>query len=79
MKKGSAASAVGDDRPGIPQLFTSVPSLNDAASYLAGTTSIFTRCFPDISSNFLAAIEVRVLIGEVRDLIFVHFLLLDVN
>ncbi|KAL1543352.1 hypothetical protein AAHA92_20336 [Salvia divinorum] len=45
---GSAA-AVADDRPGIPQLFSSVPSLNEAASYLAGTTSIFTRCFPDIS------------------------------
>lgn len=51
MQKGSAA-AVRDDRPGIPQLFTAVPSLNEAASYLAGTTSIFTRCFPDISSNF---------------------------
>ncbi|CAA0820390.1 alpha/beta-Hydrolases superfamily protein [Striga hermonthica] len=40
-----------DDRPGIPQLFTSVsvPSLNEAASYLAETTSIFTRCFPEIS------------------------------
>ncbi|KAL3616484.1 hypothetical protein CASFOL_039874 [Castilleja foliolosa] len=40
---------VTDDRPGIPQLFTSVPALNEAASYLAETTSIFTRCFPDIS------------------------------
>ncbi|KAL9175912.1 hypothetical protein ABFS82_02G143700 [Erythranthe guttata] len=38
-----------DDRPGIPQLFTSVPALHEAASYLAETTSIFTRCFPDIS------------------------------
>lgn len=43
------AAAVRNDRPGIPQLFTSVPSLNEAASYLAETTSIFTRCFPDIS------------------------------
>ncbi|KAL2491252.1 alpha/beta-Hydrolases superfamily protein [Abeliophyllum distichum] len=34
-----------DDRPGIPQLFTSMPALNEAASYLAETTSIFTRCF----------------------------------
>ncbi|XP_011089915.1 uncharacterized protein LOC105170699 isoform X3 [Sesamum indicum] len=42
-------NAMRDDRPGIPQLFTSVPTLNDAASYLAETTSIFTRCFTDIS------------------------------
>ncbi|KAK4411219.1 hypothetical protein Sango_0194900 [Sesamum angolense] len=42
-------NATRDDRPGIPQLFTSVPTLNDAASYLAETTSIFTRCFTDIS------------------------------
>ncbi|GFP80929.1 hypothetical protein PHJA_000236200 [Phtheirospermum japonicum] len=40
---------VTDDRPGIPQLFASVPALHEAASYLAETTSIFTRCFPDIS------------------------------
>ncbi|XP_051144624.1 uncharacterized protein LOC127260747 isoform X2 [Andrographis paniculata] len=38
-----------DERTGIPQLFTSVPALNDAASILAETTSIFTRCFTDIS------------------------------
>ena len=33
----------------IPQLFTSVPSLNEAASYLAQSTSLFTRCFSDYS------------------------------
>ncbi|RXI06748.1 hypothetical protein DVH24_025884 [Malus domestica] len=33
----------------IPQLFTSVPTLNDAASYLSQTTSSFTRCFTDDS------------------------------
>ncbi|KAK6162593.1 hypothetical protein DH2020_002434 [Rehmannia glutinosa] len=42
-------TSVTDDRPGIPQLFPSVPALHEAASYLAETTSIFTRCFPDIS------------------------------
>ncbi|KZV43499.1 hypothetical protein F511_19043 [Dorcoceras hygrometricum] len=46
MENGSSP---GNDRPGIPQLFTSVPSLNDAASYLAETTSIFTRCFTNVS------------------------------
>ncbi|KAL5571827.1 hypothetical protein UlMin_021424 [Ulmus minor] len=37
----------------IPQLFTSVPlpSLNDAASYLAQTTSYFTSCFSDFSEE----------------------------
>ncbi|XP_016457436.2 uncharacterized protein LOC107781265 [Nicotiana tabacum] len=35
---------------GIPQLLTSVPALNDAASYLADTTSLFTRCFMDFSA-----------------------------
>ncbi|KAH7576252.1 hypothetical protein JRO89_XS01G0023000 [Xanthoceras sorbifolium] len=33
----------------IPQLFTSVPVLNDAASYLAQTTSLITGCFSDYS------------------------------
>ncbi|PON33408.1 Alpha/Beta hydrolase fold containing protein [Parasponia andersonii] len=33
----------------FPQLFTSVPSLNDAASYLAQTTSFLTGCFSDYS------------------------------
>lgn len=51
-------TAVRDDRPGIPQLFTSVPTLNEAASYLAETTSIFTRCFPDISSIFITISQV---------------------
>ncbi|EXB37599.1 hypothetical protein L484_021804 [Morus notabilis] len=33
----------------IPQLFTSVPSLNEAASYIAQTTSLITGCFSDFS------------------------------
>ncbi|WKA05398.1 hypothetical protein VitviT2T_023368 [Vitis vinifera] len=33
----------------IPQLFTSVPALNEAASYLAETTSFLSRCFTDYS------------------------------
>ncbi|KAF5732896.1 Alpha/beta-Hydrolases superfamily protein [Tripterygium wilfordii] len=33
----------------IPQIFTSVPSLNEAASYLVETTSLITRCFYDQS------------------------------
>ncbi|KAL6981291.1 hypothetical protein U1Q18_022921, partial [Sarracenia purpurea var. burkii] len=33
----------------IPPLFTSVPALNEAASYLAETTSYITRCFSDFS------------------------------
>ncbi|KAL3348812.1 hypothetical protein AABB24_022130 [Solanum stoloniferum] len=33
----------------IPQLLTSVPAFNDAASYLSETTSLFTRCFMDFS------------------------------
>lgn len=42
--------ATRDDRPGIPQLFTSMPpALNEAALYLAETTSIFTRCFTSAS------------------------------
>lgn len=36
----------------IPQLFTSVPSLNEAASYLAQSTSLFTRCFSDYSVEY---------------------------
>ncbi|XP_057980894.1 uncharacterized protein LOC131166396 [Malania oleifera] len=38
----------------IPQIFTSVPALNEAASYLAETTSYITRCFsefPEPSSS----------------------------
>ncbi|KAK4759323.1 hypothetical protein SAY87_022454 [Trapa incisa] len=31
----------------LPQLFTSMPSLNEAASYLAQTTSYLTGCFTD--------------------------------
>ncbi|KAM7276504.1 hypothetical protein ACFE04_018370 [Oxalis oulophora] len=33
----------------VPQLFDSVPSMNEAASYLAESTSIFTSCFADTS------------------------------
>ncbi|CAI9101304.1 OLC1v1038598C1 [Oldenlandia corymbosa var. corymbosa] len=33
----------------VPPLFSSVPALNEAASYLAETTSLFTRCFSDYS------------------------------
>ncbi|XWS35631.1 hypothetical protein CRYUN_Cryun20dG0013400 [Craigia yunnanensis] len=33
----------------IPQLFTSLPSLNEAASYLAQTTTYLTGCFSDYS------------------------------
>ncbi|KAF7844928.1 alpha/beta hydrolase family protein [Senna tora] len=35
----------------IPQLFTSVPALNEAASYLAQTTSYITGCFSDYSGK----------------------------
>ncbi|KAL7203817.1 hypothetical protein ACSBR2_016963 [Camellia fascicularis] len=35
----------------MPQLFTSVPALNEAASYLVETTSYITRCFPDFSET----------------------------
>ncbi|KDP28844.1 hypothetical protein JCGZ_14615 [Jatropha curcas] len=40
--------SVGDDRL-IPPLLTSVPALNEAASYLVQTTSLLTRCFTDYS------------------------------
>ncbi|KAK7277103.1 hypothetical protein RIF29_18253 [Crotalaria pallida] len=33
----------------IPQIFSSVPALNEAASYLAQTTSYLTGCFSDYS------------------------------
>ncbi|XP_021280128.1 uncharacterized protein LOC110413589 isoform X2 [Herrania umbratica] len=33
----------------IPQLFTSLPALNEAASYLAQTTTYLTGCFSDYS------------------------------
>ncbi|KAI4370342.1 hypothetical protein MLD38_018705 [Melastoma candidum] len=36
----------------FPQLFTSVPSLNDATSYLAQTTSYITSCFSDYSVDY---------------------------
>ncbi|KAA8515881.1 hypothetical protein F0562_019060 [Nyssa sinensis] len=39
---------LGNDRF-IPQLFTSVPALNEAASYIAETTSYITSCFSDFS------------------------------
>ncbi|KAF5199006.1 alpha/beta-Hydrolases superfamily protein [Thalictrum thalictroides] len=38
----------------VPQLFTSVPTLNDAASYLAQTTSYLTRCFADFTDESVA-------------------------
>ncbi|XP_048335428.2 uncharacterized protein LOC107422700 isoform X2 [Ziziphus jujuba] len=41
----------------IPQLFTSVPSLNEAASYLAQTTSYLTGCFSDNSERSLGDAE----------------------
>ncbi|XP_054781466.1 uncharacterized protein LOC129288761 isoform X2 [Prosopis cineraria] len=48
----SSTPLMGDSYDGIiPQLFTSVPALNDAASYLAQTTSYFTRCFSDYSAT----------------------------
>lgn len=37
----------------IPQLFTSVPALNEAASYLSQTTSYLTRCFTESARQFL--------------------------
>ncbi|KAF9602650.1 hypothetical protein IFM89_030538 [Coptis chinensis] len=37
----------------VPQLFTSVPTLNDAASYLAQTTSYLTHCFVDSTEEAL--------------------------
>ncbi|KAJ9171210.1 hypothetical protein P3X46_014605 [Hevea brasiliensis] len=36
----------------IPQLFTGVPVLSEAASYLAQTTSLLTRCFSDYSLEY---------------------------
>ncbi|KAL3537047.1 hypothetical protein ACH5RR_000413 [Cinchona calisaya] len=44
----ASGDALRNDRL-IPQLFTSVPTFNEAASYLAETTSLFTRCFSDFS------------------------------
>lgn len=35
----------------IPQLFTSVPALGEAASYLSDTTSYLTSCFPGFSEQ----------------------------
>ena len=35
----------------IPQIFTSVPALNGAVSYLAETTSYITSCLPDFSGE----------------------------
>ncbi|KAG5022271.1 hypothetical protein JHK85_018613 [Glycine max] len=37
----------------IPQIFSSMPALNDAASYLAQTTSYITGCFSDYSGKLL--------------------------
>lgn len=38
----------------IPQLFTSVPALNEAATYVAQTTSYLTSCFSDSSGISLS-------------------------
>ncbi|XP_021756342.1 uncharacterized protein LOC110721491 isoform X1 [Chenopodium quinoa] len=43
----------------IPQLFTSVPALNDAASFIAETTSYITSCFPDFSDQSTREAGVR--------------------
>ncbi|KAK4270504.1 hypothetical protein QN277_023533 [Acacia crassicarpa] len=49
----SSIPLMGDSMDGIiPQLFTSVPALNEAASYLARTTSYFTGCFSDYSVEY---------------------------
>ncbi|KAK9120594.1 hypothetical protein Syun_018211 [Stephania yunnanensis] len=37
----------------IPQLFTSVPALNEAASYLAEKTSYFAQCFSEFADQAL--------------------------
>nr|GLL25607.1 uncharacterized protein LOC109157664 isoform X3 [Ipomoea trifida] len=44
---GNDASVTNDNL--LPQLFTSVPRLNEAASFLAEKTSLFTSCLPDLS------------------------------
>nr|GMC90945.1 GPI-anchored protein like [Ipomoea batatas] len=44
---GNDASITNDNL--LPQLFTSVPKLNEAASFLAEKTSLFTSCLPDLS------------------------------
>ncbi|XP_050203834.1 uncharacterized protein LOC126653886 [Mercurialis annua] len=36
----------------IPQLFNSVPTLNEAASLISQSTSLFTRCFTDYSVDY---------------------------
>ncbi|GAB2298821.1 hypothetical protein Dimus_032899 [Dionaea muscipula] len=43
-------SSLRNGRP-IPQLITSVPVLNEAASYLVETTSYLASCFPDFSER----------------------------
>jgi len=37
----------------IPQIFSSVPALSDAASYLSQTTSYLAGCFSDYSGKLL--------------------------
>ncbi|XP_031397875.1 uncharacterized protein LOC116208528 isoform X2 [Punica granatum] len=39
----------------LPQLFTSMPSLNEAASYLSQTASYLTGCFTDYSVEYSSA------------------------
>lgn len=43
----------------IPQFFTSAPTLNGAASYLAETTSYITSCFPDFTDQSARADGMR--------------------
>ncbi|CAD5175066.1 unnamed protein product [Musa acuminata subsp. malaccensis] len=47
-RESTFSLAVRDDYSAseVQQLFTAIPALNEAASYLAHTTSYFTRCFP---------------------------------
>uniref|UniRef100_A0A7N0V8H2 Uncharacterized protein n=1 Tax=Kalanchoe fedtschenkoi TaxID=63787 RepID=A0A7N0V8H2_KALFE len=44
----------------MPQLFTSMPALNEAASYLTQTTSLITGCFTDYSDQYLFFLIERV-------------------
>ncbi|CAL1388790.1 unnamed protein product [Linum trigynum] len=41
-------AALNNDSVATPQLFTSLPTLNEATDYLTQTTSLITRCFPSV-------------------------------
>lgn len=43
----------------IPQLFTSVPALNEAASYLSQTTSYLTRCFTESAQEPMSRVNAQ--------------------